>query len=337
MGRRIVCGLSAGGLTTLLLSAPAEAHIKWFEPYDVPAQPRVLSSVLSSVYFELVLAAVLLLTVLTLIERTAFGQSLAAGLDRLSGGIRNRTEDLYRGGTAVFFVSLFTLGDIIMTPELITHVGAIKWIDAAIALGMFWRPTLLLSALGIAGLYVYGVVEYGIYHMLDYPIFLGLAGYLALTSVNMRIGSFRPIDVARWAAAVTLMWASVEKWAYPEWTYPLLNANPGFTLGFSNQFYMVSAGFMEFSLGFALLWTPLVRLLAAALLSAMFISAVLQFGKIDAIGHSMIVVMLLTVGADQAFTPRRAALAPFCYCGALVITLAAYYGLHALIYGTRIW
>ena len=44
----------------------------------------------------------------------------------------------------------------------------------------------------------------------------------------------RPLDVARWAAGLTLMWASVEKWAYPDWTYPLLQKSPSLTMGFTS-------------------------------------------------------------------------------------------------------
>jgi hypothetical protein len=53
------------------------------------------------------------------------------------------------------------------------------------------------------------------------------------------------------------MWASIEKWAYPEWSYPLLTLHPGMTFGFTPQFYMQAAGVVEFALAFALLWTPL--------------------------------------------------------------------------------
>jgi len=186
-----------------------------------------------------------------------------------------------------------------------------------------------LSAAGIIALYAYGVEKYGIFHLLDYPIFVALAFYLAMTSLHLRLGSLRPIDVARWGAAITLIWASVEKWAYPQWTYPVLQSHHGLTFGFNPHFYMMAAGFVEFSLAFALLWTPLVR--------TMFTSAVLEFGKIDAIGHLMIVVILVTVGADNGRAPRRAMLAPVLYCGALASTISLYYGLHAVIYGTRIW
>jgi hypothetical protein len=292
---------------------------------------------LNTSFWSIVVAALVILTAVSWIEKTTFGAVLARGFERYTGGLRARSDDLYRASTAAFFVALFALGNIILTPELLTGEAAVSWLQAAIALGMFWRPTMILSAAGIVALYVYGVINYGLYHLLDYPIFLGLAAYLGLSAARVRVYDFRPIDVARWSAAITLMWASVEKWAYPQWTYPVLDAHPNLCMGFSDPFYMCAAGFVEFSLGFALLWTPLVRTVAAMLLAAMFTSAVLQFGKIDAVGHLMIVVILLTVGADNGRAVRRTVLAPVLYCGALAVTIFAYYGLHTTFYGTALW
>jgi hypothetical protein len=325
------------GSVIVLFSLPSQAHVKWFAPYDVPAQPRLLSQVFSGRFLQLMIVSVVVLSSICLLERTAIGAVLARSFDRMGAGIRARSEDLYRAGTAAFFIALFTLGNIILTPELHTDQAVIPWLQAAIAVGMFWRASMVLSAAGIAALYAYGWLVYGAFHMIDYPIFLGLALYLALTAARARIQGFRPIDVARWGAAITLMWASVEKWAYPQWTYPLLQSNSDLTMGFSPSFYMMAAGFVEFGLAFALLWTPLVRTAAATVLAAMFVSAVFAFGRIDAIGHLMIIVILLTVGADNAPVRRRIALAPVMYCAALALTLTAYYGLHAAIYGTRIW
>ncbi|HUK59221.1 MAG TPA: hypothetical protein VLV50_08325 [Stellaceae bacterium] len=311
--------------------------MKWFAHYDVPEQPRPLLEVFDTSFGQLFLAGIITFTAVCLFERTPIGAALMRGIASLGAGIRARTEEWFRAGTAAFFIALFALGGIIMTPELITDVAVIPWLQAAIAIGMFWRGTMALSAAGIVALYAYGVEKYGIYHMLDYPIFLGLAAYLALTPFNVRIGRLRPLDVARWAAAITLMWASVEKWAYPQWTYPLLEAHPDLSFHYTPTFYMQAAGFMEFSLAFALLWAPLVRSLAAAVLAFMFISAVFEFGKIDAVGHLMIIVILITVGADDQPVARRPALAPIFYAVALALDFTAYYGLHALIYGTRIW
>ena len=89
------------------------------------------------------------------------------------------------------------------------------------------------------------------------------------------------------------MWASIEKWAYPEWSFPLFVQHPDMTLGFDPDFFMRAAGAVEFALAFALMWTPLVRRVGAIMLAAMFISAVFEFGKIDLIGHTLIVVVLV--------------------------------------------
>jgi hypothetical protein len=69
----------------------------------------------------------------------------------------------------------------------------------------------------------------------------------------------------------------------------------------------------------------------------MFVSAVAEFGKIDAIGHSMIIVILIGILTDDRPNAKhQPLLAPLSYGGALVIYLAAYYGLHAVIYGTTL-
>jgi hypothetical protein len=135
----------------------------------------------------------------------------------------------------------------------------------------------------------------------------------------------RPIDVVRWAAAITLMWASIEKWAYPEWSFPLLADNPSMTFGYNPEFFMQAAGVIEFTLAFTLIWTPLVRRTGALLLSAMFIAAIPQFGKIDAIGHALIIVALLAIVADTAPEKRlKLLLMPATYAIALAGFLTVY-------------
>jgi hypothetical protein len=196
-----------------------------------------------------------------------------------------------------------------------------------------------LSAIGIALLYTIAVWQYGVFHMADYPIFLGIAGYLALTGLQRDFWGLRPIDVARWTAAVTLMWASVEKWAYPEWSFPMFIEHPNLAMTMDPEFYMRAAGAVEFALAFALIWTPLVRRIAAAILSGMFISAVFEFGKLDLIGHTLIVVVLVAIVADQHRQSAWSAypwLVPATYTGALAGFIALYYGAHNLLYGTSI-
>ncbi|HZL58511.1 MAG TPA: hypothetical protein VFC38_02305 [Stellaceae bacterium] len=322
----------------MLVVAPASAHVKWFAPYNVPQQPVPLHGIFHPAFWQFVATAAVLLWVLSWAERQVLGQAILRSLDRLTGDLKPRVEMLYRGGGAVFFTALWVMGGIILTPELKTTSTFIPWLEFGIVICLFWRRTLILAALGIAFLYAYGVYAYGIFHMLDYPIFLGLAAYLGLTGLGLELFGRRPLDVARWAAALTLMWASIEKWAYPDWTYPVLDAHPNLALDLKPDFYMTAAGVLEFSLAFALLWSPLIRRLGALVLTMMFTSAVFEFGKIDAIGHSMIIVILLGVLCDdKPDTKPHPILAPVVYCGTLALYLAVYYALHAILFGTIIW
>ena len=135
------------------------------------------------------------------------------------------------------------------------------------------------------------------------------------------------------------MWASIEKWAYPQWSYPLFIEHPFLTMGYDSEFFMRAAGVIEFTLAFALIWTPLVRRWAAIILAGMFIAACFAFGKIDVIGHAPIVIVLLVIIGDDAKAEvrlRHLALAPVSYAVALTVFLTVYYGMHALLFGTPV-
>jgi hypothetical protein len=323
-----------------VLTSEASAHVKWFCAYDVAGQPRGLENVLCLEFELLVGLAILGLTAGCLLEGTTVGNALQRALNRMTSGIQSNTELLIRVVCGSFFVALWTLGGILLTPELKTTSAAIPWLQLAIAAGLVSRRTMPLSALGIAVLFALALRDYGAFHLADYPIFLGVAAYLALTGLQRDLFGVRAIDVMRYAAAITLMWASIEKWAYPEWSFPLFIEHPALTLGFNDELFMRAAGVIEFTLAFALLWTPLVRRSAAILLAAAFIGAIIDFGKIDLIGHAPIIAVLLAIGADNVavakLSPRFALAAPAAFCIALAGFLTIYYIVHAALYGTSI-
>ena len=319
----------------LLGIVPAQAHVKWFCAFDVAGQPRGLEQVLCADFEWLVALSVLCLAFGCLAEGTPIGTALLNALDRVTARIRTDTSLLVRATCGFFFVSLWGLGGTILTPELKTDAAWIPWLQLAMAGCLIWKRTLPLTAAGIVFLFGFGVYSYGLFHLADYPIFLGVAVYLAMTSFDRTLFGLRPLDVVRILAAITLMWASVEKWAYPHWTDPLLAAKPQMTMGASPELFMKAAGVIEFTLAFALIWTPLVRRISAIILAAVFVSAVFEFGKIDAIGHSGIIVVLLGIAADDAraaVTRRDVVLAPAVYGAALAAFIALYYVGHALLY-----
>ncbi|WP_024508437.1 hypothetical protein [Bradyrhizobium sp. ARR65] len=324
---------------SVLGTQAASAHVKWFCAYDIAGQPRGLENVLCS-DFELLLGTALLWFFAACIaERTVVGEAMIRALDRVTNGLRLRTEEMIRAVCGFFIISIWAAGGILLTPELKTTSPLVGLVQLAIAAGLLSRPTLPLSAAGIVILFGIGAQQYGAFHLADYPIFLGLAAYLTLVGLQKDLFGLSPLDIARYATAVTLMWASVEKWAYPQWSFPLLIEHPGLALGFDSEFYMRAAGMVEFTLAFALIWTPLVRRCAAAVLMGMFISACFEFGKLDTIGHSMIIALLLAIICDNPPAERDHRLpwlAPVGLSAALTATLLAYYVGHAALFDTSI-
>lgn len=356
-GRLSLIAASALGLS-VMCSQQASAHIKWFCAYNVAGQPRGLENVLCPDFELLILTALLMLFTGYLVEGSLIGTALLSALNRATKGLRDNTDVLVRAACGFFLVALWTKGGIILTPELTTTSPVIAWVQLGMAACLIWRRTLPITALGIVALFAFAVYQYGVFHLMDYPIFLGIAVYLALIGLNRDLFGARPVDVLRWSAAITLMWASIEKWAYPQWTFPLIVTHPHLTMGYSAEFFMRAAGMVEFTLSFALLLTPLARRTAALLLSGMFVSAVLDFGKIDAIGHAPIVAVLLAIVGDDfvgvrllrtrlgikdglkrfhlALSGWDFVLLPVGYCTALAGVLALYYVLHSVLFGTTI-
>ena len=321
------------------LAGTASAHVKWFDAFNVAGQPLGLEKVLNPDFAILVGISIAWLLFGSVVEWSFMGEAMLRAMNWATRFIEENTELIFRAGCAFFFVAIWAVGGIILTPELKTNAAWIGAVQLAIAAGMVSRLTMPLSGLGIFVLFDYALWNYGAFHLADYPIFLGVAAYVALKGGQTDFFGARPIDVVRWAAGITLMWASVEKWAYPEWSYPLFIQHPDLTLGFTPEFYMRAAGAVEFGLAFALMWTPLVRRVAAIVLTSMFISAVFPFGKLDLIGHTLIVVVLVGIVADSgrdAALTRRPWLVPLAYAGALSLFLMTYYLAHSALYGTSL-
>jgi hypothetical protein len=322
-----------------LIANSASAHVKWFCAYDVAGQPVGLENVLCPDFEILTGLSILALMVGCLVEGSSVGVAVADALNRATRLIRDNLELIARAACAFFFIAIWGAGGILLTPELKTDSTLIGVLQLGIAAGMLSRRTMPLSALGIAIIYAVAIWQYGIFHLADYPVFLGFAAFLALTGLQKNVFGLRPIDVLRLAAGITLMWASVEKWAYPEWSYPLFIVHPNMSLGFTPEFYMRAAGAVEFALAFSLVWTPLVRRVGAIMLAAMFISAVVPFGKIDMIGHSLIIVALFGIVADDGGKQaqlRHSWLVPVAYAASLVVFLGAYYLGHEALFGTTV-
>ena len=326
----------------VLAASPAQAHVKWFAPYIVDAQPAPVIGTLSNIWFWLAICLVLVFFVGTrVIERSPVGETILAGMDKVAKPLWTRLDDFVRVVIGSFFVAIFAVGGIYLTPDLKTPAEWVSWLQLLIAFGVFSRRTMPISAAGIIMLWVLALTEYDFFHLLDYlALGVAVAGYLVLAASRNENWRKHRFEVLRWGVAIALMWSSLEKFAYPEWFYPLVLEKPFLTFGMPRDVFIPMAGVAEFTMGFGLLWTPLVRRLSAVALFIIFNAAVYPFGRIDLVGHALIMAIIVAIAVDPErelhFIPAiRKSLAgvPVALAAALIVFVTSYWGVHIAFYG----
>ena len=334
--------IPAATAAVAMLPTTAWAHVKWFEPYDVSAPPASVAAVMTQAFVLALVGFTVLLVASFVLDRLAADKVpfLTAPIGRPA-----LEENLLRAGTGAFFMALFAGGGVILTPELHTDTTWSAWLQLGIAVSMLSSRTCLLGAVGIVVLYGLGVEQYGVFHLSDYPMFLGLAAYLGLTSfASERLRAHRML-VLHVSICLALMWGAVEKWSYPQWTFPLLAERPYLAFGLTPEHFMVFAGFVEFTFAFYILTGLGLLRLAILGLGTIFAAAVLDFGKIDAIGHMPILVSMaamflhgptalqlwLHAGSDS--TQHRSRTFGIAFATTVFAFLAIYSGLQSAEYG----
>src|SRR5260370_31259402 len=207
--------LGCAVVSAIPMATTASARVKWFVICNASDNPLPPQAVFTPTFW---LFSVLFVTVLYVgcaIEQTKLAASLSRLLDRSTEPLHKRMDGLLRAVAAVSFTLLWADGGVILTPEL---KGSSIWLSAIqvlIPIYLIARATLPAAAAGIIVLYGYGAASDGLFHMLDYPFFLGLAAYFALSiSPNAKLRSFR-FDCLRCAVALSLMCPSMEKFLHP--------------------------------------------------------------------------------------------------------------------------
>ena len=328
-----------------------EGHVKWFGHFDVTTAPTPVDQVLTKPFVYLFLASVFSVYLFFVADRAAYRKGYFIEFDKKLTELNRFSTYLLRICAGIFFASLaiysrVTHESFLITPELKTSQAVIPYLQLAIGLCALSRRTMPLIGLGTIALYVDAVFYYGIYHLLDYFIFLGIA-YFFLVANSESAGWKRSGFIVLYATTgITLLWAAMEKFAYPYWSYSMLEVHPGLLMGLSPSGFMRASGFMEFALTFVLLSAASISGRALALgLEAIFVLAIIPFGLLDAIGHSMIIAILLVL-MIRGPTRARAMLildgksiwteAYFMtglYFLAFGMFFIMYYGFHYLAYG----
>jgi hypothetical protein len=208
-----------------------------------------------------------------------------------------------------------------------------------------WRPTCILAAAGIVVLYGYCVAEYSVFHLIDYVYFIGIASYLALTSLQSPRALAMRMPLIVGCLVLSLMWGALEKLFYPQWTFAVLRDHPAIAFGIDFPVFVVLAAFVEFSLAFLMITGRGSLRIGAALFMAIFLIAILEFGRSDAVGHIPAVAIFGLICLhgtsplqDALRLSRRsmvvdAGAVVLLYLGMFGAMVAGYYGLHWAVYG----
>jgi hypothetical protein len=295
-------------ISGVVISLPASAHVKWFSMMaDCASTPITTFNIISSPLFAVfALAAFAAMFAVAAIDaRLSNGQNFAAHtaawLDRETADL---IAPLLRIGVAIYFASVvayFQGSPIILTVDLKANATWVPLLQLAIATTALFRRTAILAALGIVALFAYSVSQYGVFHMLDYPFFLGLAAFLTLDSIYRQKARCQGLGVLRVTVGISLLWCGVEKWLYPDWTLELLQTDLRVLLktGLSPNIIVMGAGFVEFCLAFVLIFGRLASQIAAVVLLSVMISAIPVVGMLDLIGHLPILVVLVILSVTR--------------------------------------
>ena len=338
----------SAAIFTVVFASDAVAHVKWFAPYDLSLPPRPIGEVITPAFIYMFLLSTACIYAFYWIDRFLYRRHF---LSETLGKLVISQEAAYlimRIAASLLFLSLFafalTDATVFLTPELSTDNAIVKWIHLALAAAVWFRLTAPIAGAGIFLLYGLAIEQYGVFHMLDYLIFPGMGVYFLLANFEAPIWVQSRYVTLYATTGLTLLWGSIEKWAYPSWTYPLLSSDPSLLMGMSPEFYMVLAGFVEFNVVFILLSSASIfsRFIALGL-NALFILAIFKFGMIDAIGHLVIMAVLVIMTARGPTSARyflvlsdkslwtEAYFMTGLYMLALNVVFISYYGLYFLL------
>lgn len=288
----------------------AFAHVKWFTDGSYADRPQNLEQIVSPIFLWLLGLCLLVIPLGVWLDKKISSSSWYLNLDTWLDRKKGSSVMVMRIAAAMLFLLSWQAGAMLaptlMVPSNYEWVG---WYQFLLVFLLLFDRTVPIAGYGIMGLYIIGCVIYDPFHMLDYFLFIGAGYYLATSSSKNERLRISGLTILYLTVGFALCWVALEKFVYKDWSLYLVKEHPHLAMGLNYDFFITSAAFVEFSLGYLLIVNLLQRPLAV-LITIVFFLTTSVFGKVEIIGHtlvhgSLIVFLLEGPGSIYNFLHRR--------------------------------
>lgn len=272
-------------LSFLIFPTSSYAHVKWFTQNKEPSIFTLDELNRPAFWFLFALTVVTLAVIVyadRYLEKWSSYQKFSAYLESYA----DRAPVILRVFTGASLL-LSWQADSIIAPELKIHSGEVGWYQFLLAILMLTSKTAPLGGLGMIGLYLYAINEYGFFHMLDYLVYPAIGYYLLVNASNSIKISHTRIPALYIGLGFSLCWAALEKVFFPHWGLDILSQKPALTMGLPHEFFLLACAFVELALGYLLIIGLLQRPLALVITLVFFTTSAF-FGKTEVIGHTIL-------------------------------------------------
>lgn len=264
----------------------ASAHVKWFTEGSYADRPLGLEEVATPLFWQMAVLTVVVVALGVWLDALLKNARAYRRANDWLSGQSDRAVVVMRIALAMTLL-LSWQDDAMLVPNLGIKQQWVGWYQFGLAFLLLFPRTVPLAGLGTLVLYGLGMRFFSGFHMLDYLMYIGVGWYLAVSRMPVE-GRWRKsgLLVLYLTVGFALCWVALEKLVYPDWAYGIMDKH-NLAMGMDNALFLTGAAFVEFGLGFLIIICLLERPLAV-LITLVFFTTTLVFGKVEVIGHTLL-------------------------------------------------
>ena len=266
-------------------------HVKWFHDFSFLDSPLGFGESLTPFVMLMMLGGAIGIGMLVLVDGALSNSKIYRQITDWLEARKEHGPLVLRVGAGMTLL-LSWQSDAILVPELTDSASWIGWLQFALTIVLIFPKMTPVAGIGILGLWLIGVIAFGLFHMLDYVLFVGGGVYLAVSTTSRQWVKGFGIPALYVGLGFSLMWVAFEKIVYPSWGTNILEINESLALGIPLDQFLIFIAVSELVLGFLLVIGLLGRPLGLAITLVLFTTA-LTFGKTEVVGHTIIHAALI--------------------------------------------